>query len=320
MKYIVGAYATAPSTVEWSPEIESQYYRSLSDMSNVKGIEHPFINGLHNIDDEWFLQNIDPAWEFIFTTIPGVMKKLNNNNVFGIASTNKQGRLEAIEFYSKVRKAVSVLNQHLNRKAVSFVKIHTSPVAREGHSSIEPLKRSLKILSSWDWEGAKLVIEHCDAYIEGQAYEKGFMTLDDEISAILEVNAEINEKIGISINWGRSAIEARSTSGPIEHIKKASNKGLLRGIIFSGASKVEEPFGTWKDSHVPPSNSCNSKYYEDTSLLNLTEIQRSLASTKGSNLKFIGGKISIKSESLNVEERVAYNKNLLDLISLAEKQ
>lgn len=318
MKYIVGAYATAPSTVKWNSELESQYYYLINTLKEIKGIEHPFIDNLHPFDDEWFLQNINPNWEFVFTSIPGVMAKLSSNKAFGIASNCEAGRLEALTFYRKLNDAVHKLNGFLKRQAVSFIKIHTSPVATENNSSINALIKSLETLVSWNWEGASLVIEHCDAYIKNQRYEKGFMTLEDEILAVSQVNKEHNTNIGISINWGRSAIETRDTLGPIDHIKKASESRLLRGLIFSGVCDKDGPYGVWKDSHVPPRSGLPLANYEARSLLTIEEISRSLASCGWDDLSFVGGKISVKPDELNVQDRVAHNQNLLSLISLAQ--
>lgn len=315
MEYIIGAYATAPSTEQWHQELETQYYQQLKSLDNVTGLEHPFVGRLHAYNDDWFLENIDKNWQFIFTSIPGVMGQLAKNPHFGIASTNEEGRQAALAFYQLAQQAICKLNNHLGKQAVSFIKIHTAPkITANTQSSIEALQASLETMQSWDWYGAKLVIEHCDAHIVGQAAEKGFMLLEDEITAIKHVNSKLNSDIGISINWGRSAIETRSTTGPLLHIKKAYRSGLLKGIIFSGASGLEGPYGQWKDTHMPPEQAFNIPSFASGSALTIEQIEHSLQQCHYERLDFIGVKISISPNKATVAQRISYIKSLTTLL------
>jgi hypothetical protein len=315
MKYIIGAYATAPSTDKWHQGLETEYYQALKTIDNIAGLEHPFTGQLHSYDDDWFLDNIDEDWQFVFTSIPGVMGNLAKNPHFGIASTNEEGRQAALAFYQKAQLAILKLNSHLDRQAVSFIKIHTAPkITGQTQSSIQALQASLETMQSWDWYGAKLVIEHCDAYIAGQDSEKGFMLLEDEITAIQAVNKKFNADIGISINWGRSAIETRSSTGPLLHIKQAYRSGLLKGIIFSGASDTDGPYGQWKDTHMPPAQAFNIPSYAEGSCLTIEQIENSLQRCHYEQLDFIGGKISISPNKANVGKRVSYIKSLITLL------
>ena len=315
MEYIIGAYATAPSTEQWHQELETQYYQELKALDSVIGLEHPFVGRLHPYDDDWFLENIDKNWQFVFTTIPGVMGNIAKNPHFGIASTNEEGRKAALDFYQQAQQAILKLNSHLDKQAVSFIKIHTAPkITASTHSSIQALQDSLETMQSWDWYGAKLVIEHCDAHIAGQAAEKGFMLLEDEITAIKQVNSRHNCDIGISINWGRSAIETRSSTGPLLHIKQAYRSGLLKGIIFSGASGVEGPYGQWKDTHMPPEQAFNIPSFAEGSYLTIEQIENSLQQCHYEQLDFIGGKISISPNQASVSKRVSYIKSLITLL------
>lgn len=321
MKYIIGAYAIAPSSVAWDKEQETKFYQQLKALKNIQGLEHPFVGQLHTHDDNWFLENIDPNWQFVFTSIPGVMANLNKNPHFGIASTNEEGRLAAISFYQQALQAITKLNNHLNKQAVSHIKIHTAPtITADSHSSIEALKSSLAILQSWDWQGAKLIIEHCDAYIKGKTPQKGFMLLADEIKAIKEINAEHGCAIGLSINWGRSAIETRSTEGPLQHIKQAYLSGLLKGVIFSGASDLESPYGQWKDSHMPHEQTLNVSSYAKGSLLTVNEMKRSLGQCSVDQLDFIGGKIAIRPNEASAVERISYITSLMTLLDSVTKK
>jgi hypothetical protein len=160
----------------------------------------------------------------------------------------------------------------------------------------------------------KLIIEHCDAYIAGQEAEKGFMLLENEITAIKHINNKLDSDIGISINWGRSAIETRSVSGPLLHIKQASRSGLLKGIIFSGASGNKSPYGQWKDTHMPPEQAFNIPSYASGSLMTIAQIEKSLQQCDCHQLNFIGGKISLSPNQASVNIRISYIKSLITLL------
>ncbi|WP_286263179.1 DUF4862 family protein [Thalassotalea atypica] len=320
MSYIVGAYATAPSTFAWDENLESEYYEQLKSMDNIQGIEHPFVGKLHPFDDDWFLANIDSRWQFVFTSIPGVMANLAHNPHFGIASINEDGRQAAIEFYQQARLAIFKLNKHLGKHAVSHMKIHTAPtISAKTSSSKQALHTSLETILSWDWYGAKLLIEHCDAFIPEQSPEKGFLSLEDEIDTVTTINKKLSCNMGVSVNWGRSAIETRSVQGPIKHIKMAYQSKLLRGIIFSGASGEDTPYGQWKDSHMPPAKAFNIPHYAKNSLLTIEQIEKSLQHCDCDNLDFIGGKISLSPNTATVSERVSYIQSLLTLLDKAIK-
>ncbi|MFT5851986.1 MAG: hypothetical protein ACI87J_001961 [Colwellia sp.] len=315
MEYIIGAYATAPSTEKWHQGLETEYYQALKAIDSIAGLEHPFTGKLHPYDDDWFLENIDKDWLFVFTSIPGVMGNLAKNPHFGIASTNEEGRQAALAFYQQAQQAILKLNNYSDKQSVSFIKIHTAPkITASTHSSIEALQASLETMQSWDWHGAKLVIEHCDAHIVGQEAEKGFMLLEDEITAIKHVNSRLNSDIGISINWGRSAIETRSSRGPLLHIKQAYQTGLLKGIIFSGASGVEGPYGQWKDTHMPPEQAFSIPSFAQGSNLTIEQIENSLQQCNYDQLDFIGAKISISPNQASVAKRLSYIKSLITLL------
>src|SRR5438034_923832 len=71
----------------------------------------------------------------------------------------------------------------------------------------DAFRRSLDELRAWDWRGAALSVEHCDAFVPGQAPAKGFLALGAEIDAIRASHGAT--PVGVAVNWGRSAIEAR---------------------------------------------------------------------------------------------------------------
>ena len=102
------------------------------------------------------------------------------------------------------------------------------------------LARSLETITGWDWDGAQILLEHVDAKVPGHAPAKGFLSLEDE----LDVISENSLPMGILINWGRSAIELRDAAHVIDHVAMARQAGVLKGLIFSGASAGRD--GVWR--------------------------------------------------------------------------
>ncbi len=184
------------------------------------------------------------------------MNRLKDDKNFGLASADLDGRRRALDFAETARRAVSRLNGHLGRKTVAAVSIHSAPrLAGTGaRSSLEAFAASLTELRGRDWDGAELLVEHCDAAVADHAPDKGFLRLEDECAAIKL--SEGRTPARVMINWGRSAIEARSANGPLEHLRRAREAGLLAGLFFSGATPAHPDYGAWKDSHAPFTVSC----------------------------------------------------------------
>ncbi|WP_346837061.1 DUF4862 family protein [Microbulbifer sp. SAOS-129_SWC] len=313
MGYFVGAYATAPVTESWDPAIQAEYFAGLKAMANVRGLEHPFTGALHPEDDDWFLANIDPQWDFVFTGMPGVMQRLGTDAGFGLASADEAGRQAALDFYEQARQAIHKLNRHLGRQAVTGLLIHAAPrVTGEETPDVAALTASLETLASWDWDGAELVLEHCDAKVAGQDADKGFLPLATEIEALAAANRNAGKPLGLCINWGRSALEARGVDGPVEHIQAAQAAGLLRGLMFSGVSGQESRYGAWRDTHMPPAQAFDIPAFEPCSLLTETEFRRCLQAAGA--LDFVGVKISVRPHALSVAERLAFIDGTLHIL------
>jgi Domain of unknown function (DUF4862) len=313
MSYFVGAYAASPNTAGWDPALEAQYYDRLRALPHVKGLEHPFVGTLHPHDDAWFVRHIDPRWRFVFTCIPGVMAALANNPQFGLASEDAAGREAALAFMRQAREAVATLNVACGRPVVDAILIHSAPNRTAATASVAAFMASLETLLQWDWQGARLVIEHCDAIVPGQVPSKGFLGLADEIAAIETVNARHGSDVGIVINWGRSVIETRSPEGALQHIRLARQHGVLAGLMFSGASGEDTPYGAWQDSHMPPAPATTGQGQHTAeavgavgSLLNDTAMQDCLRASEGPHLAILGLKIGIRPRDASLDERMAY--------------
>lgn len=284
--YFVGAYAAAPSLTSWDPGAEGRFLASVLALDGVAGLEVPFTGKLHKVDEAWFLKQLPEDARFVVTTIPGTMARLQADKRFGLASTSVSGRRSALDFVKEALDAVKRLNQQLGRPAVEALELHAAPVAVRDAASAAALEASLIELADWDTAGARLVLEHCDALMPGQAPAKGFLGLDAEAEAVQRANDATGNSMGIVINWGRSVIEQRRPEAARDHIAYLRDRGLLRGVVFSGCAGVDTRFGdAWDDVHVPPapagsgaegSNGTSDHLLEPASLLTSDRIEECL--------------------------------------------
>ena len=316
MSYFVGAYAASPNTTGWDPELEARYYARLRALPNIKGLEHPFLGSLHPHDDAWFVQHIDPKWRFVFTCIPGVMAAMAKNPQVGLASEDASGREEALAFVAKAREAIATLNAASGRRVVDAIEIHSAPDQSRAASSVAAFTASLATLVQWDWQGARVVIEHCDAHVPGQLASNGFLSLADEIAAIEATNARYGSDVGVVVNWGRSVLETRSAEGALQHIALARQHGVLAGLMFSGASGQDTPYGAWRDSHMPPAPSTAGGVGAEGSLLTDAALQACLHASDGQQLAILGLKIGIRPLDASLDERMAQLSSALGRLSV----
>lgn len=315
MKYYLGAYAASPNHSGWDATLEAAYYNELKLLPNLQGLEHPFLGKLHLHDDDWFLNNVSPQWDYVFTCIPGIMNALAENADFGLASANEQGRAAALDFMQQAREAIVKLNQHSGRQAVKAIMIQTAPARNKADSSADALALSLATMLQWDWQGARILIEHCDAYLPAQQPSKGFLSLADEIAVVKQLNTTLPATqlpLGIVINWGRSVFETRRVEGAVEHIQAAQQAGLLSGLMFSGVSDKDSEYGAWRDSHQPVQSSAQIQYGEPGSWMTEQAIHQCLAAcNNAAELPVLGAKIGIRPQTATVNERLGYIRDML---------
>jgi hypothetical protein len=317
MQYTLGAYAASPNHSGWEPELETAFYNELKALPNIKGLEHPFLGALHQHDDNWFLANIDPGWDYVFTCIPGIMNALGKNPLFGLASDDAAGRQAALAFMQNACTAIGKLNTHLGRQAVTAIQVQTAPARNKAPSSTAALKASLQTMLQWDWQGARIVIEHCDAYVPQHTPSKGFLALDDELDVITQLNAKLPEpqRLGMVINWGRSVFETRRVDGALEHILAVQQAGVLTGLMFSGVSDQDSDYGAWRDSHQPPQQSALVKHGAPGSWMSEQAMQQCLAAcTDAAALPVLGAKIGIRPQSAPISERISYIRDTLAIL------
>lgn len=313
MPLIVGAYAALPSLHQGpQPKLDALFLNGLRQMTEVRGLEIPFHKDGRNTLS--CVEAADVRWMNALTLLPGTMEHLKEDPVFGLASNDGAGRKRAIHLCRAAHTAMQEANQRLGRRAFCAVEIHSAPqLGKPGvtSSSTEAFLRSLNELRDWDWEGAELLVEHCDAFVPGQPPAKGFMTLDREIESITGSHGPT--PCGILINWGRSAIEGRSAQTPVEHLKKARNEDLLRGLIFSGATQNNPLYGDWADSHAP--------FEAEGSLLTPENARAAVAAAGDLNrLAICGIKMQALPGAMTVEERLAFVRSNLELAMQSLKE
>ncbi len=311
MGYYVGAYAASPCWTRWDPSAEADFHAGLRELEDVEGLEHPFFGSLHKWDDRWFLEHLDPRWSFLFTCIPGTMDGLAKDPRFGLASDDESSRKAALAFTRAARDAAARLNDALKRPAVTGIALHSAP--RRGPPGVSSSRRafaeSLSEMLRWDWLGAKLLVEHCDALVPDHAPDKGFLSLDDELAAVAAAGAG---RVKMLVNWGRSAVEARGARGPVEHIRSA--RGRLGGLIFSGCTEDHPLYGRWRDGHAPFAPAFGAEEGEPASLLTARAVGDCLAAAEGEALDFLGFKIKPLPAELPVPRRLAFLRSGIQVL------
>lgn len=309
-----GAYALTPGPAADEGHAESDFYAGLGDLP-VATIEFPLLgDGAPTLDPEWILSTLRPEWDLMITCIPRTMMRLGGSPAYGLASTDAAGRRAALADLAVARDLAHALAEASGRQRVTAIEVHSAPGPLLG--SPEAFAQSLAELVTWDLGGAEIVVEHCDALVEGQAPVKGFLTIEDEISAIETVlAAHPGAKLGMGINWGRSAIEGRSSETATAHVRTAADAGLLRSIIFSGATDQETAWGpAWDDGHMAPRGTGTALAASSASLLGVEEVRAALAAAGSASLAYIGAKVTIRPQEATVADRLTLARETLTLL------
>ncbi|XKK60666.1 DUF4862 family protein [Streptomyces sp. ARC32] len=296
---LVGAYAALPAL----RADQERFYEGLADRGIADGLELPFRNGLGE-DVPWLAARLSGRLtRSVITLIPGTMVRVAASGTFGLASGDDAGRRAALAFLHEARVAAEELNQLTGEQSVSVLHIHTAPSTT---AVPEMFARSLdEIAASGTAEGGwstRLVLEHCDAYSPEVPGEKRFLPLAEEMSLAREGG------IGITVNWGRSAVEAKDPARPLAQIDALAAEGLLEGVVFSGAGPVANEFGgPWADAHLPLAED------EPTSLMTADDVRRCLRAARGA-FSYTGAKIQVPGEA-TVDERLAVIGRVTGLLS-----
>lgn len=296
--WIVGAYAAAPSRDHWDKDAELRFYSAVLTAPHVVGLELPWRFGsFHGHDEQWLFTMIPERSQLVVTTAPDTSARHRASNSFGLASADRDGRREAIEATRQLCSGLQRLRDSLPSSRIIGIELHSAPRAVPGASSREALRASLEEIASWDWGDAQLLIEHCDAWVPSHKPAKGYLSLADEVAVIQGLRSE-GKPFGISLNWGRSAIEQRDADGGRAHAAFCASAGVLDGVVFSGAASAPTPLGgAWADVHAGFAD--DSEYA--SSVLHPQHVKETFESA--GSLRFQGVKVAA-AKGVGVEERV----------------
>ncbi|WP_104165488.1 DUF4862 family protein [Cryobacterium sp. N22] len=315
--FIVGAYAGSPTAGRWDPAVESEYLDGLAGVAGIRGLELPWLGSLHPHDESWLLATLPPGWQVVLTSVGYTVAAVARDPAHGLASDDAGGRRAAVTNVAEMLAGVRRLNDSAGSAVVTAVELQAGPGPHHSASaSAAALATSLAEIGAWNWEGAAVLLEHCDARVPGQAHAKGFLPLGDEIAAIRSSGAPV----GVALNWGRSAIELRSSSRVHEHLREARDAGLLRALMFSGVADRPSAYGdAWADAHLPfapqPDAADHAAYSEPASMLTVGLARGALLEAGG--LLYSGIKFAWRPAEASVADRVAMIRQSVTLLTEA---
>ncbi|RPF28955.1 DUF4862 family protein [Georgenia muralis] len=321
---LLGAYAMAPT----APAEEAAFYDGVAGL-DVGGLELPLpLPGAPSLEPAWFDRNVRPGWDLLVTCVPTVMGRLATDPGYGLAATDDDARARALEDVARARDLALRLADTHGRRRVVAVQVHSAPGPDGG--SRDALARSLEVLAGWDLAGARLLLEHCDAASGDHVAVKGFLTLEEELAALRAVGAgdvgvggdgnrdAADVGPGLSINWGRSAIEGRGAATPVEHVRAAADAGLLGAVVLSGATGEATAWGeAWGDAHIPPRGDDPALAPSSASLLGPEEVRETLDAAGPDAL--VAVKISVRPTDADVPTRLAVAGAALTLVDDARR-
>ncbi|MCU1476300.1 MAG: hypothetical protein JWQ64_993 [Subtercola sp.] len=316
--YVFAAYNAAPSDLGRQPELEQEWYERLRNEPLIGGLELSFDGELHERGAAWLSRLLSPEWKCLVTNIPGTLSRLQHDTAYGLASTSPDARAAAVADVLQLLDEVDRLNQAAAHQQVVGVELHSAPRADVGASSVEALIESLvQIVSSTAASGGSaaphLVLEHADALVPGQTPVKGFLGLGDEVAVARRVFERTGVEVGQGINWGRSAIETRSATGPRDHLAHLAKSQTLRGLTFSGVAGAGTGEGTaWHDTHRAAGE------WDSLSILSTDQIITSFESAAPADLWFTGVKVGAAADAVTLEQRLAPGMATLELVARCE--
>ncbi|MCX6499562.1 MAG: DUF4862 family protein [Arthrobacter sp.] len=301
MSLIVGAYPA-----QGSGTLQRQFFEELGRIPSIRGLELPYraAGG-----DPW-PAGAPAAWSAVVTSIPGTMQRSALDDRFGLASRDPGGRRAALDFVAGMQDYVAALVGSGHR--VEAVELHSAPPL---HASSDAFTESLNEVLDWDWHGAGIVVEHCDAPRSGSAPEKGFLSFDAEVQIIRRLRDQGRKGITVLVNWARSVIETGRSRTAADHLRYAREAGVLGGLMFSGCSPETTEFGyPWIDAHLP---AVEVQGAPASSLLNGGEIARCLRAA--GELPITGFKIGLPQDAVSPAERVERLRQMCTLVADAAR-
>lgn len=307
----VSAYITAPT----DPAAHDAFFDAVAGL-DVGGLEYGlFPEGDRTLDPDWVDAHVPAHWDLVLTLVPTMMTRLAGHPTYGLASLDEAGRAAALADVARGRDLARALADRHGRRRVAAVEVHSAP--GPGLGSISAFERSLHEILGWDLAGAEVLVEHCDALRPGRTPAKGFFPLDQEL-AVVRSFALPSDVLGMSVNWGRSVIEGRSTATAVEHTRAVDEAGLLRMLVLSGATGEATAWGDpWGDMHIPPRGDSPALAGSAASLLGPDEVAETLAAA--GDVPRVGLKWAARPADVDVAARLAVVTASIDQVVAARR-
>lgn len=305
----VSAYITAPT----GHAAEDAFFDAVATL-DVGGLEyalHP--EGTRTLEPAWVDAHVPAAWDLVVTLVPTMTVRRAHRPAYGLGSTDEEQRRHALADVARARDLARALADRHGRRRVAAIEVHSAPGPRDG--SLDALTRSLDEVLGWDLAGAELLLEHCDALVEGQEPAKGFHRLEDELRVVQGFGLA-PDVLGMSVNWGRSAIEGRDPALAVAHTRAVADAGLLRALVLSGATDVDSAWGpAWSDTHIPPRGEDPALAASAVSLLGPDEVAATLAAA--GDVPRVGLKWAARPAEADVAARLAIVRASIDQVVAA---
>lgn len=304
---VIGAYAAQPEAFDDLPA----FYREVLAIPGVDGLEISWGSPTWERDRatvEAALIAAAPSARHVVTVVGAEVTLAAADPTAGLASPDEAGRRRALELIEAAR--VWIRGMATRGVSIVAIEVHSYPTVAPERAAAAgaAFAHSLGEIAAADWGGTEIVVEHCDARGGAHAWRKGLLPLDLEIAAVTEARSAGGAGLGFSVNWGRSAIEERDAGAPERHAARLAGLGLLRGVIFSGATDRDGPFGeAWSDSHAP------FREQEATSTMDRARAAATLAAA-GGGLLWDGIKIAVRPADLPTADRLALVRAAVDLL------
>lgn len=305
----VSAYITAPT----EPAAEDAFFYAVAGL-DLGGLEYALQpEGHRTLDPDWIDAHVPADRDLLLTLVPAMTVRRAEAPRYGLASGDAEHRALALADVARARDLARTLANRHGRRRVAGIEVHTSPGPLLG--TPDAFAQSLEQVLGWDLAGAELLVEHCDAHVPGQTPAKGFLGLDEEL-AVVQAFGLAPDRLGMVVNWGRSAIEGRSAATPVAHTRTVADAGLLRLLVLSGATDVETAWGpAWGDMHIPPHGDDPALRASSDSLLGPAEIAATLAAA--GDVPRIGLKWAARPHDADVAARVALVRATIDQVDAA---
>lgn len=245
---VYSAYNAAPAGLTEDIEAEDHWYAALRSDPRIGGLELPvFFGRLHPQGLTRLASLLHPGWSNTVSAMSTTLVATKIDHRYGLASEDREGRQRALTDIASARAEVLLLQERLGPASVRAFAVQSAP--RADGSSVSAFTESLRQIAGWDWGSVELLVEHSDALVPGQAPQKGYLSIEEEMQAVNAAAGPGGPRIRHLINWGRSAIEGRSAATPLEHVEKLGH--ALGAFAFSGAAPVATGRSReWEDVHL----------------------------------------------------------------------